>query len=246
MRFLLDGPGQRLGQIALKFFSPLADDEILGPVRRTLQPRHRQNLRHDDLVHHRRQIAVALINPGDMFRQKLEFHRHVQADLETVAGRKLDELVQAQHVAGIRWQHRFRARPAQLTPPAWLAAHSADVAFQPDFISGGFLHPLLRHIIHPLFHLLRQRPLLQALHRHVLRDDLRLGHHLAARLAQQRHLIDANFQQIDLQFLGIHVVQPRLQDILPHTLFARTRRRRRAWFASRTSWSLRRRNPPEC
>jgi len=35
-------------------------------------------------------------------------------------------------------------------------------------------------------------------------------------------LIDADFQQIDLQRLGIHVVQPRLQNVPPHALFAWT------------------------
>ena len=96
-------------------------------------------------------------------------------------------------------------------------------AFRPGFIGGSrFLRPLLGQIIHPLFHLLRQRPLLQVLHRYVLRRHLPLGDHLATGLAKQRNLIDPDFQQIHLQLLGIHVVQPRLQNIPPHPLFART------------------------
>jgi hypothetical protein len=65
---------------------------------------------------------------------------------------------------------------------------------------------------------------------------LRLGDHFAAGFALQRHLIDANFQQIYLQFLGIHVVQTWLQNVLPHPFFAAPGETHPAWSADPTDW----------
>ncbi len=219
----LQRPGQGFRQLVLELLPALAHDEILRAVRRPLQARHRQDLRHDHLVHRRRQIPIRPEQPRNVLRQQLEFHRHVQADLEAVPRRKLHELIQheRQRRRGLRRRGRrqlFRSLGIRI-PSARFAPDRRRGRQQPPEAHAGAGFGL--HVAFALRLLLLQDVLLQPLHGHVVRGLQRLGDHRPAALAHQRHLVHADLQHVHLVFPRIHEIQPRLQHVAAHALLAR-------------------------
>ena len=66
--FLFQDQLQRFCQVVLKLFASQPDDEIFGPVGRAFEPGDGEDLRHDDLVNHRRQVTEMHEYHRDMFR----------------------------------------------------------------------------------------------------------------------------------------------------------------------------------
>ena len=231
--FLRQRRRQRVGQLVLELLAAFAHDEVLGAVGRAFQARHGQDLRHDDLFHRRGQIAVGPEDPRHVLRQQLELHRHVEADLESVARREFHELLEHE-------RDRRRAGAGQL-PRQFFAVPSFGLGFLFGAADVGHLERrdggrgreasaqahagagFGAHVALALGLLFLEHVLLQGIHRHVLRGQQGLGDDRAAALADQGDLVHADFQHVDLVFARIDEIQAGLEHVAAHALFARLR-----------------------
>ena len=221
---LRQGAGKRLGQIVLEFLPAFTHDEVAGTVFGAFVSRNRRNLRHDQLLHDSREIAVTAEDPGDIRRRKFYLHCHVQADLEPVTRRELDAFRQhhhgIRHVCGkLRLQEHF-LHPLLLFEcvrcfaliPCLLRLHLS---------SGSRQSIALLQVVRTLLTLLLQHRALKLLHGCICGAKLAFRDNCPARLAEQRDLVHPDLQNIDFILFRIDVVEPGLQNVLANSFFVR-------------------------
>ena len=231
----------------LELLAALAVDELAGLVVRALHAGDREDLRHDDLRDDGGKIAVEHEYLRDLLGHQLELYRHVEHDREAVGRRELHELVHAERdrvvrrklrLTGVRAllrRHRgFFANLHLAVRPAargHLARHRragerAERALRVvrEVACAVFVDDsevcVLRHVLSALLHLLLERHALELVEA-VRALALRLGENDSSRLADDGHLIHADFDNVNLVGARVHVVKPRLQDLLHYALLAR-------------------------
>ena len=228
--------------LLLELLPPAAVDEITRLVVAALHTGDREDLRQDDLAHHRGEISIEHEDARDVLRQQLELDSHVEQDGETIRTRELHELVHAE--CDVVRRRRLGLRQRCLLALLDFARHLRVLAGPFPGCTRRGRGLLLReveraclalredaavavgpHIVVAPLDLAGQRVLLEFLQRAVHIHELSLREHHGAALADDRDLVHSDLDDVDLIGACVDVVEAGLQHLLHHALLSRPRKR---------------------